>query len=115
MKKFTALETISLQTTKPDHIIEITLSYDKGNGYNRKRGFYIMIAPVTLKNYENGLVMKSVSVFDCKSWYIQGADRKTSKALKEGIAAGNECLEMGMFDKWIEKLCRENEYSIVED
>lgn len=47
---------ISKPATRPggQHVLEIAVSYDKGNGYDRPRGYYLAVCPVEQGSTANG-------------------------------------------------------------
>ena len=115
MEKFSGCGTITLKTDNPDKVLELVLRYDVGNGSSRKRGYYFSIDPITIKHYDNGLVMKAYTLFSGKSFYVHGCTRKSKKAEAIACQYVNEDLAEGLYDMHFKAICKKEGFNLQDD
>jgi hypothetical protein len=78
--------------------LKVEVSYSKGGHNNwhsreEKRGYYLHVSPVQIKDYGNGVRMESYVAFSGYKQLLKEVGRKSAKAQAEAEKISEEVLE----------------------
>ncbi len=78
--------------------LKIEVTYNKGGqnnwtGRNEKRGYYLHVTPVKLKQYSDGITMELTTAFSGYKELLKEVGRQSDKALAEAEKIAEQVVE----------------------